>query len=293
VNWRAFSWVGAAHYRTAFGVDGAYEPSGDDPWHWRTLGGRPSDPQFYGALGNSLFYSLFAVPLALCTSLLAAILLNRSFRGMSVVRACMYLPHVLGGVATIVIWSWMFNPRFGWINQAIRGVYLAIDPVVALLSEGGTTGWTVPDWLYSPAGCKPAVIVMHVWMMGGAMLIFLAALRRVPGELYEAARIDGAGPWHRFRHVTWPQITPVVLFNLVFGLIFAMQCFSEAYMLQNRQQEDGLLFYMLHLYQVAFEPPYRFGYASALAWILFGVLAILIVPVLWTSRRWVYYAVET
>lgn len=291
-SWAGFSWVGSEHYRTAIGVNHTYEPTSNDPWHWRVLGGRPNDPSFYKALCNSLYYTFFAVPLGLCASLAVAMLLNGSFRGMSVVRACVYLPHVLGGVATIVIWSWLLNPQFGWISQGIRVVYSVLDPLVSWFSQAGTRSWPVPDWLYSPAGCKPAVIIMHIWTMGGAMLIFLAALRRVPHELYEAGRLDGAGAWHRFRYVTLPQITPAVLFNLIFSVIFTMQAFSEAYMLQNRQQYDGLLFYMLYLYQVAFEPPYQFGYASALAWILFAVLAALIIPLLWTSRRWVHYAVE-
>ena len=122
------------------------------------------------------------------------------------------------------------------------------------------------------------------------MLIFLAALRRVSPVLHDAARIDGAGTWHRFWHLTLPQITPAILFNLAFGLIFAMQAFSEGYLLQNRQQDDGLLFFVLYLYQVAFEPPYRLGYASALSWILFVVLLLLMIPLLWSSKKWVHYA---
>lgn len=285
-----FTWVGTGHYRHALGVDQTYEPTRADPAYWRFLGGKPNDPRFYTALYNSLFYSVFAVPLSLCVSLAVALLLNRTFHGVSIVRAMVYLPHVLGGVATIVIWSWLFNPQFGWINQALHFAYSALEPLVGPFAEAGTRDWPVPRWLYSPAGCKPAVVIMHVWTMGGSMLIFLAALRRVSPALYDAAHLDGAGLWHRFRYVTLPQITPAVLFNLTFSFIFAMQSFSEAYLLQNRQQDDGLLFYVLYLYQVAFEPPYQLGYASALAWILFVVLFALTLPLVWTSRRWVHYA---
>ena len=221
-----------------------------------------------------------------------ALLLSQPFRGASIVRAVVYLPHLLGGVATIIIWSWLLNPRFGWINEAIRFVYVLIDPVVRLFSETGTSEWLLPGWLYSPFWCKPAVVIMHTWTMGGAMLVFLAALRRVPRTLYDAAGLDGAGAFARFRHITWPQITPVVLFNLIVGIVFTTQAFNEAYLLQNRGQRDGLLFYMVHVYQSAFEPPYRIGYASALCWIMFAVLCVIVGPLLWTSRRWVHYAID-
>lgn len=284
------TWVGTSQYHTALGLDHSYEPTAEDPSYWRLLGGRPEDRRFYAALYNSLFYTVFAVPLGLCMSLMVALLLNQQIRGMPVIRACVYLPHLLGGVATIVIWSWLFNPRFGWINQVIRYIYALLDPIVRLFVEGGTQAWPVPHWLYSPAGCKPALIVMYVWTMGGSMLIFLAARRRVAPQLYEAASLDGAGAWRRFCHVTLPQITPALLFNLVISIVFTIQSFSEPYLLQNRQQDDGLLFYMLYLYEVAFEPPYRLGYASALAWILVAVLVVLVVPLMWSSRRWVHYA---
>ncbi len=286
------SWVGTRHYEQALEVESDYEPSDLDPWYWRYLGGKPGDARFYTSLYNSLVYTLIAVPLGLCTSFVVALLLHRPLRGMSVVRACVYLPHVLGGVATIVIWSWLFNPQFGWFNQVIRLVYHGLDPLVRMFHEDGTTDWPTPRWLYSPMWCKPAVIIMHVWTMGGSMLIFLAALRRVPSQLYAAASLDGAGSWRRFRHVTLPQSSPAILFNLTVSLIFAMQSFSEAYVLQNRAQDDGLLFYVLNIYQAAFEPPYRLGYASALAWILFVVLFVLAVPLMLTARRWVYYAGE-
>ena len=289
-SWR---WVGMEHYADALRVDRSHVPARDDPWHWRVLGGRPQDERFYASLYNSLFYTVLAVPLGLCSSLLVALLLNRPLRGGTLIRACIYLPHLLGGVATIVIWSWLLNPQFGWINQALSWLYAALDPLVRLFHARGTIDWPLPDWLYSKAWCKPAVVIMHVWTMGGSMLIFLAALRRVPPTLHDAAMIDGAGVWHRFKHVTWPQITPALMFNLIVSLIFTMQSFNESYLLQNRRQGDGLLFYVRYLYEVAFESPQRFGYASALAWILLVVLVLLVAPIVWTSRRWVYYEGES
>lgn len=286
------SWVGAHHYLRALGVERPYAPADSDPWYWRHLGGRPKDARFYTSLYNSLVYTVIAVPLGLCASLALALLLNRRHVGMSSARACIYLPHALGGVATVVIWSWLFNPQFGWINQCIRLIYEVLDPIVALFHEGGTKYWPVPGWLYSPAWCKPAVVIMHLWGLGGSMLILLAALHRVPGAILDAASIDGAGPVRRFIHVTFPLLSPVILFTLTVSLIFAMQSFNEAYILQNRAQEDGLLFYVLNIYQEAFEPPHRYGYACALAWILFMVLSLMAMPLIWTSRLWVYYAGE-
>ena len=283
------TWVGSQHYQGALGVDHEVEPGAGDPWYWRLLGGIPRDRLVYTSLYNSLFYSFFAVPLGLCSSLVVALLLNRSFRGQSVVRAMVYLPHLLGGVATLVIWSWIFNPQFGWLNQGISMIYAGLDPLVTLFSEDGTAGWPLPGWLYSPTWCKPAVIIIHTWTMGGMMLIFLAALRRVPPGLYNAAELDGAGACRRFRHITLPQITPAILFNATVSVIFTMQSFNESYLLQNRSQNDGLLFYVVNLYEAAFAPPYRLGYACALGWILCVVLFVLIGPLLWSSRRWVHY----
>lgn len=289
LNSRTLSWNGLEHYRTALSIDTTDEVTADDGWIAQTLGGKPRDPLLYASLYNSLFFTLFAVPLGLVTALAVAILLNQPVRGVAAFRALVYLPHVLGGVASIVIWSWLFNPQFGWINQAIRHIYEAVDPIVRLVTQDGTDHWLIPNWLYSREGCKPAVIIMSAWTMGASMLIFLAALRRVPRSLYDAAQLDGAGSWHRFLHMTLPQITPAILFNLVFGVIFSMQSFNEAYLLENRQQDDGLLFYVLYLYQTAFEPPYQLGYASALAWILLAVILLLVAPLLGSSRKWVHY----
>lgn len=283
-------WIGADHYRSVLRIDSSYIVQSNDPWYWNLLGGKPNDPKFYQSLYNSLSYTIFAVPLGLLSSLLVALLLNRSFFGQSLIRSLVYMPHLLSGIATIVIWSWLLNPQFGLINQALQWMYVLLDPIVRVFHESGTSKWLTPDWLYSPFWSKPAVILMNTWTMGGAMLIFLAALRRVPSTLYDAADLDGAGIIKKFRHVTWPMITPVVLFNLIVSTIFSMQIFSEAYMLQNRQQQDSLLFYVLNVYHTAFQSPYQLGYASALSLIFILVLVVLILPLIYTSRRWVYEA---
>jgi len=187
----------------------------------------------------------------------------------------------------------LLNPRYGWVNQGIRLFYASIDPLLRAVGLGGTQDWPVPQWLYSPHACKPAVILMNTWTMGGAMLIFLAALCRVPATLYEAAALDGASSLRRFFHVTWPHITPVVLFHITVSTVFCMQSFGNAYLLNNRAQEDGLLFYTLYIYNLAFQPPYRMGYAAALACLLIGILIVVVGLIFATSRRWVFYAGDT
>ena len=263
-------WAGTDHYREMF----------------------TGDRLFYKALGNTLYYALIAVPAGSLASLAAALLLNSRARGIAVFRTIYMLPYMLSGVATVMIWSWLLNPRFGLINAGLMWFYRVLDPLVRLFHESGTSAWVTPDWFYSPAACKPALIILHVWLGGGTMLVFLAALQRVPTNLLDAAAIDGAGRWQRFRHVTLPHISPAILFNLIVGLVFAMQSFDQSYLLFNRAQRDGLLFYMLHLYRIAFEPPYRVGYASALAWILFITTAVMASVILLIARRRIYYAVN-
>ena len=269
-------WVGLANYQSLLSV----ADEGSD--------GR----LFRRAVGNSLYFTLIGVPLSVLASLGMALLLNTGVRGIALFRTVFLLPYLLGGVATILIWSWLFNPRFGIVNKLLRSAYVALDPVVGLFRDAGTSDWIVPEWFYSPHACKPALILLQLWLAGGAVLVFLAALQRVPRHLHEAALMDGANRWHCFRAVTMPHISPAVLFNLVVGVIFSMQAFDQAYLLYNRAQDDGLLFCVLYLYRVAFEPPYRIGQASAIAWIVFVVIGALVVPMMLIARRRVYYEVS-
>jgi len=212
-------WVGFSHYREALGPrnDVAHTHISAKPSDKPTL--VIHDIQVRVALFNSLAYTVFAVPLGLCSALFIALLLNQPLRGMGVVRTLVYLPHVLGVVATIVIWSWMLNPHYGWVNEGLRLVYLAINPAVRLFRSQGTSDWTTPHWLYSAGWCKPSLVMMHVWTMGPSLLVFLAALQRIPLHQRDASLLDGSGVWHRFRYVTWPHLTPVVLFNLVLATV--------------------------------------------------------------------------
>ena len=248
-------WVGTTHYARML--------SGDDPF-------------FTKALTNTLIYAGAAVPLGLCASLGLAMLLNRKLAGIGIFRTIFYLPHVVAGVATIMMWQWVFNPDLGPVNAALRAAGVDTDSGDLFL------------WLHSPTGCKPALILMSLWGLGGSMLIFLAALQNVPEHLHEAARVDGAGRWRRFWHITLPAISPAMLFNLVMGLIAAMQIFTKAFLLWSHQQRNGLLMMVPQIYYEAFKFGH-FGYASAMAWILLVIILALTTLVLGTSRRWVYY----
>jgi multiple sugar transport system permease protein len=248
-------WIGLGNYRQAL--------SGHDEF-------------FNHALVNSLTYALWAVPLGLCASLGLALLLDRNLPGVGIFRTIFYLPHVVAGVATIMMWQWVFNPDLGLLNTALRG--LGVD----------TRAHPVCRWLYSPEGAMPALVLMSLWGAGGAMLIFLAALQNVPEHLYEAARVDGAGRWRQFWHITLPQISPAVFFNLVMGIIGSLQVFTQAYLMYSPQQDNAILMMVQQIYYEAFQFGH-FGYASAMAWVLFVIILALTGLVIWTSRRWVYY----
>jgi len=265
VSLSGMKWVGLSNYRTIVS----------------------SDMDFRISLYNTLVYAVFAVPLGLICSLALALLLDSTLRGIAFFRTMYYMPHVLGGVATILIWRWILHPDFGLLNSMGRDVYGLFAALG--FSQAGT--WPVPGWLYSPTWCKPAMLLMNLWGAGGAMLIFLAALQNVPEHLHEAAEIDGAGAWRRFWHVTLPQISPAIFFNLVMGIIGTLQIFNQAYLLQSGGQRKGLLFYVVYLYQRAFDR-YQMGYASALAWILFVIILALTAVVLWSGKHWVHYEGE-
>jgi len=231
------------------------------------------DKLFWQSLKVTTLY-LFNVPLNLTLGLLLAILLNQKVRGLGIFRTIFYLPSVTAGVATSLLWMWIFNPRFGMIN--------------ILLKEVGITG---PAWLGSETWALPALIIMSMWGVGGGMLIYLGALQGIPTALYEAATLDGAGVWRKFLHITIPMITPVLLLNLIMGIISSFQVFTQAYIMTQGGPNYATLFFVLYLYQQAFRW-FNMGYASALAWVLFLIILICTYLVLHTSSRWVYYENE-
>ena len=229
------------------------------------------------ALYNSAYYSLGAVPLGLVTALFLALLLNQKIRGLSVYRAIFFIPAVVPGVASSVLWLWLLNPRVGLINYLLTSVGLPRVP-----------------WTTSALWIKPAFILMSLWGVGYSTVIFVAGLQDIPRHLYEAAEIDGAGLWQRFRNVTIPMLTPTIFFNLVMGIIGSLQIFGPAYIILAGPQggpQNAALFYVLYLFQQAFSF-LNMGYASALAIVLFLVILVLTLLVFRSSSLWVYYETE-
>lgn len=230
------------------------------------------DPLFWRALQVTAVYAVVAVPLDLLAALLLAALLNQKVRGIGAYRTIFYLPTILPGVVTAVVWRWVFNPEIGIINN-----------ILALLRLPG------PLWLASPSWALPAMIIMSLWTIGTATVIFLGGLQGVPVELHEAADIDGAGPWSRFWRITVPLVSPSIFFNLITGMIGAFQVFTLPYIMTQGGPQNATLFYVLYLYENAFTYM-KMGYASAMAWILFLIIVILTLVQFRISRRWVYYA---
>lgn len=232
------------------------------------------DDLFLVSLANTAYYTFLGVPLHLAVALLAALLLTVPLRGVSLLRTAFYLPSIVPSVANTLLWVWILNPTFGLANAILRRV--SLPPL---------------HWLDDPMLSKPTLILMSLWTLGNVMVIFIAGLEGVPATLYEAAQLDGAGRWSRFRHVTLPMISPVIFFNLVVSLIGSFQVFTVAYIATGGGPENSTLFYLLYLYRNGFEY-FRMGYASALAWVLFLIIALFTVVQFRLSRRWVYYEVE-
>jgi multiple sugar transport system permease protein len=231
------------------------------------------DPRFLNSLYNSAYYAVFAVPLATFAGIALAMVLNMKVRGLSLFRTIYYLPSITPVVATSIVWLWMFNPRNGIINF--------------MLDLVGIRG---PSWLGSPTWAKPALILMSLWGVGGAVVIYLAALQDVPRELTEAVQLDGANKLQQIWYVTLPMISPVILFNVITGLIGAFQFFTEAHVMTggSGSPADSTMMMSIYLWQTAFRF-FKMGYASAQAWVLFLIIVIFTAILFKTSGRVVYY----
>ncbi|MBN2560289.1 MAG: sugar ABC transporter permease [Phycisphaerae bacterium] len=258
---------------------------------WANFRAAWADRHLGEALANSICYTAMNVPAQLAVGLCLALLVKQSRRRTGLWATLYYLPHVLGGVATILIWWWLLNPQVGPINRGLHWIFDVLDGPSQGLGLGTTRGWELPPWLYSPGWAKPSLVLMNVWQAGGGMLIFLAALLRGGEVLHEAAKLDGATTLRRFWHITLPQVSPAILFNAVTGVVFSMQAFSQPFLLRNSQQQDSLLFYVLYMYQAAFEQ-HRLGYAAALSWILLAVLLAFTLTAVLLTRRFVYYDMD-
>lgn len=236
------------------------------------------DPKVMLALGNTLFYAVLAVPLELTAALLLALLLNSVRVGAGFFRTIFYLPKMTPAVATASVFLLLLNGNQGAINKGL-----------AVLGIEG------PQWLLDPAWIKPSIVLMTLWGVSGTMVIFLAALKNVPRELYEVAELDGAGKIRRFFSITTPMISGAIFFNFIVLTIAALQVFDQAYLLFYRDNTaaapDASLFYGVYLFQQAFRQ-FNFGFASAMAWLIFLIILVISVVQVRVSNRFVYYESE-
>jgi multiple sugar transport system permease protein len=230
-----------------------------------------SDKLFWQALKVTTIYTAVSVPLTMVLAFLLALLMNAKVRGISVFRTVYYLPSIVPAVANAVLWAWILNSDFGLLNAFLHAIGL---PKVL--------------WLQKPAWALPAIILMSLWGLGGSMVTYLAGLQGIPDVFYEAASIDGAGAWRRLWNVTIPLMSPVILFNLIMGIIGTFQIFIAGYLITNGGPQNATLFYVLYLWRNAFEY-FHMGYAAALAWVLFLIIMGLTALIFRGIGRLVYY----
>lgn len=233
-----------------------------------------TDNVFWKSLYNTLFFAAFSIPVGLVTSLLFAILLNCDIKGRSFLRVIYFIPSLVPMVATAMIWIWIFDGRYGLLNNA--------------LSIFGISG---PSWLTDEMWTKPALIITSVWGIGNSIVIYLAALQDVPVDLYESSEIDGASFMQKLIHITIPMISPVIYFNLIMGIIGSLQVFAQPYIMfgggvggPNR----SALFYAVYLYENAFSYN-QMGYACAMGWILFMIILALTWMATKATRKHIFY----
>ncbi len=235
------------------------------------------DARFRTSAAVTLYYTVLAVPLGQCMALGAALLMSRRVRGIAFFRAAWYLPSVLAGVGVAVLWRWVFDSDSGLMNELLA-------PILAKL------GAKPPQWFGADARDfgPPAFAIMNMWFVGGSMMIYLAGLRNIPEELYEAASIDGVRPLRQFFGITLPMLGPVLLFNGLMAVIGSFQVFTQAFVMTGGEPGDLTRFFVLYLYNQGFEF-YEMGYASAMAWILLLVVMAITAIILRTSSRVIYY----
>jgi multiple sugar transport system permease protein len=236
------------------------------------------DERFYKSMLNTLYMTVFGVPLGLSFALVTALALNTKSRFQPLYRSLVYLPTVVPIVAATYLWRWILNAQYGYLNSFLKRL-----------------GLPEPLWTLDATWTKPALLLIGLWTVGGTTIIFLAALREVPQTYYEAAEIDGAGVMSRFWNITWPAISPVTLFQLVIGILGSLQYFAQAYLFAQERlnaasggPEDSILMYGMYIFHNAFVY-LDMGYASALSWMLFIVSMIVTAVVMILARKWVHY----
>ena len=244
------------------------------------------DPQFWQAMRNTIWMICVGVPLSMLVALGTAMLLTRPRRGMKAYRTILFLPTMAPPVAAALAFFVIFNPATGPVNQLLSGIGIKNPPL----------------WFYDPFWSKWGLLFLGLWVVGQTMIIYLAGLLDVPRQLYEAAEIEGASPWQKFRHVTFPSLSPVLFFTLVIGVIAGFQYFTQAYVasfaVSGQATEEAsaavgspqgsLLFYSIYLYLKGFSD-FRMGYASAMAWMLLLLTLACTALLIRSSRHWVHY----
>ena len=226
---------------------------------------------FWISVRCTLLYAIMAVPANLAFAFAIAILLNRDMVGRAFFRSLFYLPCILPAVASSFVWILLMNPDFGLFNMILDFLHLPES-----------------QFFWGKDSVLPSIVFMGIWSTGSTQVIFLAGLQDIPRVYYEALEIDGGNAWHKFRHITLPLISPTMFFNLVMGIIGALQVFGQAYIITEGGPNNASLFYVYNLWREAFRYM-EMGTASAMAWILFLVVLVLTVFVFKTSNKWVYY----
>jgi multiple sugar transport system permease protein len=251
-------WIGLTNYRTMI-----------------------ADEYWLKSIQVTLHYSLLFIPLSLIVAYSIGLLMSQELRGIALYRTMWYLPSLVPTVASAVVWRWALNPEFGPVNYPLRAL-----------------GFDAPGWLTDPEWIIRSVVLIQLWGLGNAALIFLAAIKGVPASYYEAAEVDGANVWTKFWNITLPMTSSVIFFQVVMAVIASFQVFGVAYILFGGETTstaagpgNAALFYVLYTYRNAFGY-FKNGYASALAWSLFLVVMLLTLILFLTQKRWVYYGVE-
>jgi multiple sugar transport system permease protein len=244
--------------------------------------------KFGQALWNTAYYAAVSVPLSIALGVGLAMMLSWPVRGQAVYRTLFFLPSVVPTIAAAVLWMWLLDPESGLVNHLLG--YLGVAPQNWFKGVGEAAwpgNWNRSTGLF---GSKDALVLMSLWGVGNFMVIYLAAIGDIPGSLYEAAELDGAGRLRRLWHITLPMLSPVIFFNLVMGLIHAVQAFTQVYIVSEGTGEPAgaSLLISLHLFLSAFQD-LDMGYASAMAWLLFVVLLIATGLLFRTARHWVHY----
>lgn len=230
-----------------------------------------TDPTFIQSIKVTLAYTALYVPLDLIGGLLLALLVRPKLKGIGVFRTIFYLPTVFSGVAFVVVWLWMLNPNGGLVNLVL-----------------GWFGIEGPRWLLDPKFALWSLVMMSFWGWGRSMALYLGGMQSIPGELYEAAAMDGAGSVRQFFKITLPLLSPTIFFNLVLSIIATFQSFTSAFVATNGGPLDSTLFLVLYIYRQAFEF-FHMGYAAALAWVLFAIILVLTLVLLRSQKFWVFY----